>query len=118
MYIKREDIWRAGRKEERDKTDDKVLEFAAKLKVPLQQFLQQRSLQSHRYEKKVSLNQDQTKTRNKLAYEAHQFVKAGKVKSTFVWVGKTFVTSHNDRKHKILKPNDKNNLLVNLGAAS
>lgn len=52
MYIKREDIWHAGRKEERDKTDDKVLEFAAKLKVPLQQFLQQRSLQSHRYEKK------------------------------------------------------------------
>lgn len=52
MYIKREDIWRAGRKEERDKTDDKVLEFAAKLKVPLQQFLQQISLQSHRYEKK------------------------------------------------------------------
>lgn len=31
MYIKREDIWRAGRKEERDKTDDKVLELAAKL---------------------------------------------------------------------------------------
>lgn len=52
MYIKREDIWRAGRKEERDKTDDKVLELAAKLKVPLQQFLQQISLQSHRYEKK------------------------------------------------------------------
>lgn len=69
--------------------------------------------------KKVAMNQDQTKTRNKLAYEAHQYVKAGKVKSTFVWDGKIFVTSHNDRKHKILKPNDKkNNLLVNLGATS
>lgn len=65
---------------------------------------------------KVAINQDLTKTRNKIAYEARQFVKAGNAKSTFIWDGKIFGIGNDDRKHKILNPNDMTTLLVSPGA--
>ena len=58
----------------------------------------------HKIQKRkgVYINQDLTKTRNKLAYEARQLVKLGKAKSSFVWDGKIFVVDNKDHKHKIL----------------
>ncbi|KAK3102257.1 hypothetical protein FSP39_009962 [Pinctada imbricata] len=49
----------------------------------------------------VYINQDLTKTRNKLAYEVRQLVKLGKAKSSFVWDGKIFLVDHNEYKHLI-----------------
>lgn len=66
---------------------------------------------------KVAMNQDLTKTRNKIAYEARQLVKAGNAKSTFILDGMIFVIGHDDSKHKILNPNDMTTLLDSLGAA-
>ena len=62
----------------------------------------------------VTLNQDLTKTRNKLSYEARKLVKAGKAKSSFVWDGKIFVIDNKDKKHKILCPADMISLLIYL----
>lgn len=64
---------------------------------------------------KVAINQDLTKTRNKLAYEARQLVKTRQAKSTFVWDGKIFVIDFHDRKHKILNPKDMSNFLAHIG---
>lgn len=149
MYSRRSCVRISGVPEENDKTDDIVLEIAAKLKVPLQESdiavshrvgpksptrprqiiakitnydLRHRLLKASKDLRKVTgmekvaINQDLTKTRNKIAYEARQLVKAGKAKSTFIWDGKIFVIGHDDRKHKILNPNDMTNLLVSLGA--
>ena len=49
----------------------------------------------------VSINQDLTKTRSKLAYEARQMVKSEHAKATFVWDGKIFVIDNKENKHKI-----------------
>lgn len=46
----------------------------------------------------IAVNQDLTKTRIKLAYEARKLVKAGRAKSSFVWDGKIFVIDHGDKK--------------------
>lgn len=46
----------------------------------------------------IAVNQDLTKTRNKLAYEARKLVKAGRAKSSFVWDGKIFVIDHGAKK--------------------
>lgn len=54
----------------------------------------------------IAVNQDLTKTRIKLAYEARKLVKAGRAKSSFVWDGKIFVIDHGDKKHKIHCPAD------------
>jgi hypothetical protein len=64
---------------------------------------------------RVSINQDLTKTRCKLAYEARQLVKLKNAKSTFVWDGKIFVIDHNDHKHKILSVADMNELFARIG---
>ena len=61
----------------------------------------------------VTLNQDLTKTRNKLSYEARKLVKAGKAKSSFVWDG-NIVIDNKDKKHKILCPADIISLLIYL----
>lgn len=63
----------------------------------------------------IAVNQDLTKTRNKLAYEARKLVKAGRAKSSFVWDGKIFVIDHGDKKHKILCPADMVKVLTHLG---
>ena len=49
----------------------------------------------------VSINQDLTKPRSKLAYEARQMVKSEHAKATFVWDGKIFVIDNKENKHKI-----------------
>ena len=48
---------------------------------------------------KVAVNQDLTKMRNKLAYDARQLVKNNKAKSTYIWDGKIFVIDNNNCKH-------------------
>lgn len=63
----------------------------------------------------VAVNQDLTKTRNKLSYDARKLVKSGKAKSSFVWDGKIFVIDYSDKKHKILCPADMIELLTQLG---
>lgn len=63
----------------------------------------------------IAVNQDLTKTRIKLAYEARKLVKAGRAKSSFVWDGKIFVIDHGDKKHKILCPADMVKVLTHLG---
>ncbi|KAK3095800.1 hypothetical protein FSP39_019362 [Pinctada imbricata] len=47
---------------------------------------------------RVSVNQDLTKRRAKLAYESRQLVKKGQAKSTFVFDGKIFLVDHSDKK--------------------
>ena len=64
---------------------------------------------------RVAVNQDLTKTRNKLAYDARQLVKNNKAKSTFIWDGKIFVIDNNNCNHKILSPTDMDKLLIHLG---
>jgi hypothetical protein len=64
---------------------------------------------------RVTVNQDLTKIRNKLAFEARQLVKRGKAKSTFVWDGKIFGIDHHDSKHKVQCPADMLVLLGHLG---
>ena len=64
---------------------------------------------------RVAVNQDLTKTRNKLAYDARQLVKNNKAKFTFIWDGKISVIDNNNSKHKILSPTDMNKLLIHLG---
>ncbi|KAK3082439.1 hypothetical protein FSP39_021807 [Pinctada imbricata] len=49
-----------------------------------------------------SVNQELTKARSKVAYEARQLVKAKIAKSTFIWDGKIFVVDHNERKHLLV----------------
>ncbi|KAK3089362.1 hypothetical protein FSP39_003039 [Pinctada imbricata] len=49
-----------------------------------------------------SVNQELTKARRKVAYEARQLVKAKIAKSTFIWDGKIFVVDHNERKHLLV----------------
>ncbi|KAK3096529.1 hypothetical protein FSP39_001066 [Pinctada imbricata] len=49
----------------------------------------------------VSINQDLTKLRSKLAKECRQLVKMNGAKSTFVFDGKIFLVDKNERKHKI-----------------
>ena len=65
--------------------------------------------------KNVFINQDLTKTRNKLAYEARQLVKSEHAKATFTWDGKIFVVDNDDVKHKITCLDDLINLKVTLG---
>ena len=65
--------------------------------------------------KNVFINQDLTKTRNKLAYEARQMVKSENAKATFTWDGKIFVVDNDDVKHKITCLDDLINLKVTLG---
>ncbi|KAK3096482.1 hypothetical protein FSP39_000598 [Pinctada imbricata] len=50
---------------------------------------------------RVSINQDLTKRRAKLAYEARQLVKKGHAKSTFVFDGKIFLVDANEKKHAV-----------------
>ena len=45
------------------------------------------------------MNQDPTKTRNKLAYNAPQLVKNNKAKSKYIGDGKIFVIDNNNCKH-------------------
>lgn len=56
----------------------------------------------------IAVNQDLTKTRKKLAYEARKYVKKNhdKTKSSFVWDGNIFVIDHEEKKHIILCPAD------------
>ncbi|KAK3086271.1 hypothetical protein FSP39_016109 [Pinctada imbricata] len=49
----------------------------------------------------VSVNQELTKKRSKLAYEARQMVKAGVIKSTFIWDGKIFLVDKQEKKHLV-----------------
>lgn len=49
----------------------------------------------------ISVNQELTKRRSKLAYEARQLVKAGVIKSTFVWDGKIFLIDKQENKHLV-----------------
>ena len=64
---------------------------------------------------RVAVNQNLTKTRNKLAIDARQLVQNNKSKSTFIWDGKIFVIDNNNCNHKILSPTDMNKLLIHLG---
>jgi hypothetical protein len=64
---------------------------------------------------RVSVNQDLTKTRNKIAYDACQLVKQGNIKSTFVWDSKLILIDHSDTKHKVLSPTDMDTVLNTLG---
>ena len=48
---------------------------------------------------RVAVNQDPTKTRNKLAYNAPQLVKNNKAKSKYIGDGKIFVIDNNNCKH-------------------
>ena len=57
-----------------------------------------------------SVNQELTKSRSKVAYEARQLVKARIAKSSFIWDGKIFVVDHQDRKHLLVCLDD----LINL----
>ncbi|KAK3090014.1 hypothetical protein FSP39_008521 [Pinctada imbricata] len=75
---------------------------------------QSKKLQKNPNRRGVYINQDLTKTRNKLAYHSRQIAKLGKAKSSFVWDGKIFIVDHADRKHLISTLDDlidvKNNL--------
>lgn len=148
MYSRRDCIRISGVSEEKENTDEAVLEIADKLSIPLQQSditvshrvgptssnkprqiiariknydLKHQLLKSSKDLRKISgmervaVNQDLTKTRNKLAYDARQLVKNNKAKSTFIWDGKIFVIDNNNSKHKILSPTDMNKLLIHLG---
>ena len=100
------------------KSEDRPRQIIARIK---NYELRHRLLKSSKHLRKVngmervSINQDLTKTRSKLAYEARQLVKSRKAKSTFVWDGKIFVIDHNDHKHKILSVADMNELLAHIG---
>ena len=148
MYSRRDCIRISGVSEEKENTDEAVLEIADKLSIPLQQSditvshrvgptssnkprqiiarinnydLKHQLLKSSKDLRKISgkervaVNQELTKTRNKLAYDARQLVKNNKAKSTFIWDGKIFVIDNNNSKHKILSPTDMNKLLIHLG---
>lgn len=49
--------------------------------------------------KKLAFNYNLIETLNKVAYQASPLVKALRAKSTFIWLGKSFVVGHNDYKH-------------------
>lgn len=61
-----------------------------------------------------SVNQELTKARSKVAYEARQLVKARIAKSSFIWDGKIFVVDHQDRKHLLVCLDDLINLKKSL----
>ncbi|KAK3082848.1 hypothetical protein FSP39_007026 [Pinctada imbricata] len=51
--------------------------------------------------KSVSVNQELTKVRAKLAYQCRELVRKKKAKSTFVWDGKIIVIDNTDNKHVV-----------------
>ena len=55
--------------------------------------------------KGVFVNQDLTKARSKLAYEARQIVKSEKAKASFVWDGKIFIVDNKEKEtsHHVLR---------------
>ena len=65
--------------------------------------------------KGVFVNQDLTKTRSKLAYEARQIVKSEKAKASFVWDGKIFIVDNKEKKHRITCLDDLLELKATLG---
>ena len=54
----------------------------------------------------VSVNQELTKVRAKVAFECRKLVKEGRAKLTFVWDGKIFIVDNNDKKHLVVCIND------------
>ncbi|KAK3093889.1 hypothetical protein FSP39_015639 [Pinctada imbricata] len=68
--------------------------------------------------KGVSVNQELTKPRAKLAFECRNLVREGKLKSTFVWDGKIFAIDPRERKHLILCLDDLMKLQSLLGGSS
>ena len=51
---------------------------------------------------KVSVNQELTKTRAKLAYQCRELVRKKIAKASFVWDGKIFVIDNKENKHLVL----------------
>ena len=65
----------------------------------------------------VSVNQELTKTRAKLAYQCRDLVRKKLAKSTFVWDGKIFVMDNKEVKHKVLHLDDLLNVRKALGCS-
>ena len=66
----------------------------------------------------VSVNQELTKTRAKLAYECRDLVRKKLAKSTFVWDGKIFVIDNKEVKHKVLHLDDLMQVRKTLGCVT
>ena len=54
----------------------------------------------------VSVNQELTKARAKVAYECRKIVKEGRAKVTFTWDGKIFIVDNNEEKHLVTAMDD------------
>ena len=63
----------------------------------------------------ISINQELTQIRRKIAYEARQLYRERKIKGTWVLEGEIVVVDKNDSQHYIRSPEEFLNLLTGLG---
>ena len=63
----------------------------------------------------ISINQELTQIRSKIAYKARQLYRERKIKGTWVLEGKVVMVDMNDSKHFIRNPEEFLDLLTGLG---